>query len=297
MPRKTRRRRPLKKKKKGTYREKKHKYKYLRGGLGDNDYKHIKITDTFRFQSSCNQYGGGGDYTSHDEKVKEFKKYVFGSENHADLWVQILTLCYEKKIPFYILTSGGKVGIIRTLQLLELDHLVDEVLCNNPNDDVNPLNTNPDLDVFSRNKFKTMDKYQIIKEIFRKCNDSGNGIFIDNDDRNVTHRELCSNVKFIHATGDNISRYKVKSKFLSFVSNLSLEYKSIFSNLPDLLYHKTNFVHTSHLLSILEDINSGRIDIVVSDFDGTMSPWLGALPFNNKIFTNRFQTYFNVKIE
>ncbi len=297
MPRKTRRRRPLKKKKKGTYREKKHKYKYLRGGLGDNDYKHIKITDTFRFQDGCNQIGGGGDRTTHDNKVKEFKKYVFGSENHADLWVQILTLCREKKIPFYILTSGGKVGIIRTLQLLELDHLVDEVLCNNPNDHVNPLNTNPDQDGVLRNKFKTMNKYQIIKEIFRKCNDSGNGIFIDNDDRNVTHHELCSNVRFIHATGDNISRYKVTSEFLSFVSNLSLEYKSIFSDLPNLLYRHTNFVHTSHLLSIIDEINSGRIDIVVSDFDGTMSPWLGALPFNNEKFTKRFQTYFNVKIE
>ena len=290
---KTRRRRPLKKKKKGTYREKTHKYKYLRGGLGDNDYKHIKITDTFRFQDESYQLGGGGDHTTHDNKVKEFKKYVFGSEIHANLWVQILTLCHEKKIPFYILTSGGKVGIIRTLQLLELDHLVDEVLCNNPN--VNPLNTNPDPDGVSRNKFKTMSKYQIIKEIFRKCNQTGNGIFIDNDDRNEKHHELCSNVRFIRATGDDNSRYK--SEFLTFVSLLSHEYKSPFSDLPNLLYRHTNFVHTSHLLSILEEINSGRIDIVVSDFDGTMSPWLGALPFNNERFTERFQTYFNDKIE
>jgi hypothetical protein len=294
---KTRRRRPLKKKKKGTYREKKHKYKYLRGGLGDNDYKHINVTDTFRFQDGCTQIGGGGDHTTHDIKVKEFKKYVFGSEKHADLWVQILTLCHENKIPFYILTSGGKVNIIRTLQLLELDHLVDEVLCNNPNDHVNPLNTNPDLDVFSRNKFKTMSKYQIIKEIFRKCNDSGNGIFIDNDDINKDRHNLCSNVRFIHATGDNLDRYRVSSKFLTFVSNLSLEFKSPFSDLPSILYDNTNLVHTSHLLSIIDEIDSGRIDIVVSDFDGTMSPWRGALPFTNESFTERFKTHFNVKIE
>ena len=265
---KTRRRGPLKKKKKGTYREKKtHKYKYLRGGLGENDSTHIKITDTFRFQDGSNQIGGGGDHTTHDQKIKEFKKYVFGSENHAYLWVQILTLCRDTRIPFYILTSGGKVGIIRTLQLLELDHLVDEVLCNNPSDHVNPLNTNPDPDGVLRNKFKKMSKYEIIKEIFRKCNDNGNGIFIDNDDRNKKHHDLCSNVRFIHATGENISRYKIQSEFLSFVSNLSHEYKSPFSDLPNLLYRHTNFVHTSHLLSILEEINSGRIDIVVSDFD------------------------------
>ena len=294
---KTRRRRPLKKKKKGTYREKKHKYKYLRGGLGDNDYKHINITDTFRFQTGCNQIGGGGDHTTHDNKVKEFKKYVFGSENHANLWVQILTLCHEKKIPFYILTSGGKVGIIRTLQLLELDHLVDEVLCNNPSDHVNPLNTNPDPDGVSRNKFKKMSKYQIIKEIFRKCNQTGNGIFIDNDVVNEKHHELCSNVRFIHATGDDNSRYRVTSEFLTFVSLLSHEYKSPFSDLPNILYRDTNLVTPSILMDIIDQINMGGIEFVVSDFDGTMEPWRGALPFNDKRFTERFQTYFNVKIE
>lgn len=295
MPRKTRRR-PLKKKKKGTYREKKHKYKYLRGGLGDNDYKHINITDTFRFQDGCTQHGGGGDHTTHDNKVKEFKKYVFGSQNHADLWVQILTLCHENKIPFYILTSGGKVNIIRTLQLLELDHLVTEVLCNNQTD-ANPVNTNTDPDRFSRNNFKTMSKYQIIKEIFHKCNQTGNGIFIDNDDKNKKHHGLCSNVRFIHAIGDNLNRYKVSSNFLTFVSNLSLEFRSPFSDLPSILYRHTNFVHISILMDIIEAINAGTIDIVVSDFDETFSPWCGAFPFTNEFFIHRFKTYFNVKIE
>ena len=83
------RRRPLKKKKKGTYREKKHKYKYLRGGLGDNDSTHIKITDTFRFQNECYQPGSGGDHTTHDNKVKEFKKYVFGGNIFFTKYVPI----------------------------------------------------------------------------------------------------------------------------------------------------------------------------------------------------------------
>ena len=175
--------------------------------------------------------------------------------------------------------------------MLELDHLVTEVLCNNPNDIANPVNTGPDG--FSRNKFKTMSKYQIIKEI-RK---TGNGIFIDNDDRNAKDHDLCSNVSFIHATGRNLNRYSIKSEFLTFVSNLSHAFKSPLHDLPSILYDHTNLVTPSILMGIIEAINAETIDIVVSDFDGTIEPWRGAFPFTHEYFITRFQPFFNVKIE
>jgi hypothetical protein len=140
-----------------------HKYKYLRGGLGENDYANIGIRDTYVFQSGCTQPGGGGDKTTRLEKIEEFKKYVFGTMDHADKWETILRLCQGKGIPFYVLTSGGKVGIIRMLQLLELSDLVTEVLCNNNrNIESNPENRT----VTTREDFKTMHKYQIIQEIY-----------------------------------------------------------------------------------------------------------------------------------
>lgn len=321
MPRKTRR--LGKKKRNRTHNKRKgvkitRKYKILKGGLGPNDYENIGIKDTFIFQDGCKQLGGGGDYSKRQEKIIEFKNYVFGSARNAQLWEEILQLCFDKSIPFYILTSGSKVGIIRTLQLLELSEYVTEVLCNNPSDVTNP-NIN---DVDDRNEFKKMNKYQIIECIIK--NRLSKGIFVDNDKRNSENSELCPNIAFKYAEGSQDEQSKVvagsqdeqskgvtgsrdeeskqriySTKFSSFVNYLSPLYGSPIPNFSTTLYDKTrsNFVYGTVLLDIKGQItedNDNDIRFVFADFDGTMSPWRGALPFHIEDFNKRFFSHFNV---
>jgi hypothetical protein len=275
-----------------------HKYKFLRGGLGDNDYVNIGIGDTYVFQSGCTQPGGGGDHSTKVEKIAEFKKYVFGTMEHADKWETILRLCQDKGILFYVLTSGGKVGIIRMLQLLELSEYVTEVLCNNnKNIESNPIN----ITVTTREHFKTINKYQIIQEILEEqhINKESKGIFIDNEEKNKTYSELCSNVEFVLATGVKINRYQAEyqTRFESFVSELSLLFgNSIYGHAP-ILYqqNKSNLVSIDLLNIIIDKINTDdKIKVIFSDFDGTMSPWRGALPFHIPDFNDSFSLHFNV---
>jgi hypothetical protein len=275
-----------------------HKYKFLRGGLGDNDYVNIGIGDTYVFQSDCTQPGGGGDKSTRLEKIEEFKKYVFGTMEHADKWETILRLCQDKGILFYVLTSGGKVGIIRMLQLLELSNYVTEVLCNNnKNIKLNPINRT----VATREYFKTIKKYQIIQEILEEqhIKKESKGIFIDNEKKNNTYSELCSNIEFMLATGVqiDISQPQYRTRFETFVSYESLIVgNSIYGNAP-ILYeqNKSNLVSIDLLDSIIAKINTDdKIKVIFSDFDGTMSPWRGALPFHIPDFNYSFSLHFNV---
>jgi hypothetical protein len=265
-----------------------HKYKYLRGGLGENDYANIGISTKFSFSDDGKLI--------QEKMVDEFKKYVFGSEEHAQKWEEILRLCADKKIPFYILTSGNKVGIIRTLQLLELADYVTEVLCNNRNALANPQVVN--------RTFDRMNKYQIIRSILAaRCDQPDyTGIFIDNDKRQMINNELCNNVGFIHATGDNINIYDVslypRTIFMTYVLGLSrhqsLSHYFDKEVIERMYINNTNLVHTTVLDDIIRQLNSNPIQILFADFDGTMSPWGGALPFHLPAFERFFNPHFKV---
>lgn len=287
MPRKTRR--VGKKNKNTTHKKRKYvirKYKFLRGGLGENDYAKIGINNKFSFGNPDNL-----DY----EKIEEFKKYVFGSEEHAQKWEEILRLCSEKGIPFYILTSGNKVGIIRMLQLLELADCVTEVLCNNSSKRANPTIEN--------RTFDRMNKYQIIEHIIRVISTGQGeyrGIFIDNDERNKDGHELCPNIIFLHANGVKIQKnidYEPTS-FMTYVFGLSrhptLNYFFDTEVINHMYIKNTNLVDTRILDSIIEKLKSGETNIIFADFDGTMSPWGGALPFHLQIFNIYFNRQFEV---
>ena len=260
-----------------------HKYKFLRGGLGENDYENIGISTKFSF--------GNNGKLIQEKMVDEFKTYVFGTEEHAKAWIAIMTACKEKNIPFYILTSGNKVGIIRTLQLLELADYVTEVLCNSENVLANPQVVN--------RTFDRMNKYQIIERIITP---SSKGIFIDNDERQKINNELCNNVGFIHATGDNINIYDVslypRTIFMTYVLGLSRHHSLshyFYKEVIERIYIKnTNLVHTTVLDGIIGQLNSNLIQILFADFDGTMSPWGGALPFHLPAFERFFNNQFKV---
>lgn len=291
--------------KKRAYVKKTYKY-FLRGGLGDNDYRNINITDTFIFQTGCTQPGGGGDHESKANKITEFKKYVFGTEEHAEIWEQILILCRGNKIPFYILTSGGKVGIIRMLQLLELDHYVTEVLCNNPSTRANPENISKNDSIRSmRERFRTMPKYDVIGDILASDlpNPRAQGLFIDNEQRNSDRHEFYPTIKFMYVGGEGGEQIDVytetyQTRFTSFVSRLSEDYTGpIFRHAP-VLYEKrkTNLVTLKVLEELYEQIAAvkSEIKVVFSDFDGTISPWCGALPLHLTKFANPFISHFNI---
>ena len=266
-----------------------HKYKYLRGGLGVNDYENIGISTKFSFSDDGKLI--------QEKMVDEFKKYVFGSEEHAQKWEEILSICAGKEIPFYILTSGNKVGIIRTLQLLEFAGYVTEVLCNSENVLANPKVAN--------RTFYRMNKYQIIRSILAaRCDQPDyTGIFIDNDKRQMINNELCNNVRFIHATGDNINIYDdvslyPRTIFMTYVLGLS-SHQSLShyfdKEVIERIYIKnTNLVHKTVLDDIIGQLNSNLIQILFADFDGTMSPCGGALSFHLPAFERFFNKQFKV---
>ena len=279
-------------------------------GLGENDYAKIGINNNFRF--------GHSGKLIQEKMVDEFKKYVFGSEENAQKWEEILQLCRNKEIPipFYILTSGNKVGIIRTLQLLELDDYVTEVLCNNKDELSNPPHVNKkDEDSQRHESFRHMNKYQIIQYIHAERftqpqhqpqpqPQHQRGIFIDNDKTNNIGHELCINVEFIDAKGVNIQKNKEPTSFMTYVLGLykhpTLKY--FFASKPEgrgltqkmySILH-TNLVGTSILDTIIGRLNRDEINIIFADFDGTMSPWGGALPFELKPFSLYFNHHFRV---
>ena len=292
MPRKTRRvskKRKYKKRINVT-----RKYKFLRGGLGENDYKRIGIRDKYHF---------GSGKLSQEEMVNEFEKYVFGSEKHAQKWKEILQLCSGKEIPFYILTSGNRLGVIRTLQLLELDDYVREVLCNNKDKLSNPPHVNKeDEDSQRHESFRDMSKYQIIEQILGDtCKPGETGIFIDNDERNKVDHESCSNVEFIHATGTQISKDSNKTIFMDYLKNIRenhMLYVVLTTELRQCMYgiSCTNLVDISVLDTIIQRLENDEITILFADFDGTMSPWGGALPFQLKLFCSQFNQQFSVSL-
>ena len=255
-----------------------HKYKFLRGGLGVNDYANIGIRDSWSFTDTSN--------------IEEFKTYVFGTEEHAEAWIAIMTACKEKNIPFYILTTGSKVGIIRTLQLLGLSDFVKEVLCNNSkHNSSNPINEHNPI----RNKFNEKKKYDIIKDILTEESLKLNrGIFFDNDYRNEP--TVYSTVEFMRAFGENVG-YPKKTSFGKFIIELSRRIQG-FDTLQRELYEykNTNLVDITLLQQIIDKINTEEIDIFFSDFDGTMSPWCSALPFYLPTFCYYFNQQFPLTI-
>ena len=288
MPRKTRRvskKRKYKKRINVT-----RKYKLLRGGLGKNDYQRIGIHYKFSFVDTGNM-------------IQKFEKYVFGSEEHAQKWKEILQLCSRKEIPFYILTSGNRLGVIRTLQLLELDDYVTEVLCNNKDKLSNPPHVNKEDEYSQRHEsFRHMSKYKIIEQILGDtCKQGEKGIFIDNDERNMVDHDSCGNVEFIHATGTQISKDSNKTIFMDYLKNIrethELNYV-VTTQLRQCMYgiSHTNLVATSVLDTIIERLGTDEITILFADFDGTMSPWGGALPFQLPIFGLFFNRKFNVSV-
>lgn len=190
------------------------------------------------------------------------------------------------KIIFYILTSGNKVIIIRILQLLKIDDLVEEVLCVNDNQQANPKNRNRDS---FRGKWKYEVIEQIIKKLYniKKCPKKVTGAFIDDDADNGHNSQFCSTIKFIHATGDIDPTLNIENPYRLFCQ----EKLPIVAN--D-LYQSPHIVGTSILNELLTNIQNSYESCVFSDWDRTVSPYNGVLPFQQPLFKDAFFERFNV---
>ena len=100
--------------------------------------------------------------------------------------------------------------------------------------------------------------------------------------------------------GDNIQKgkdYKPTS-FMTYVRGLSihpiLSYYFDKEVIERMYIKNTNLVHITLLGTIFERLNSDEIKILFADFDGTMSPWGGALPFHLPAFERFFNPHFKV---
>lgn len=137
--------------------------KMMRGGLGPNDSANIGLQGTYSFADPANQ--------------QHLKMFTFGSQSQHDLWLQLLTVCHQMNVPVYILTSGNKVGIIRTLQLMGWADAFVEVLCTHYDPSVNPDNLS------GQHNFRGQTKYYVIQQILAErglnCNGPRIGYLLD----------------------------------------------------------------------------------------------------------------------
>ena len=260
------------------------RYKIKRGGTGPNDHENIGITDRWSF--------------TNETDLENFKIYIFGSIERYDLWIQIMKACKDKentdtetdKILFYILTSGNKVIIIRILQLLKIDDLVEEVLCVNANITANPINRNS-----NRDTFKGKCKYHVIQEIIKElysitiCPRRVTGAFIDDDINNEHNSQFCSTIEFIHATGDNVPTLNSENPYRLLCQEISPDY-------ADKIYVSPHIVTPDILDGLLQNIQGSYTSCVFADFDRTVSPYNGVLPFDNQTFKINFFERFPVTV-
>jgi len=108
-------------------RQKYSRYRRLqKGGLrpDTNSGEVLGITHTWSFRDP--------------ELVTPFQDYIFGVDTYKNLWLELLQACKTKQIPVYVITSGNLIGVIRTIQLLGLSDLFEEVISIRANTDTNP---------------------------------------------------------------------------------------------------------------------------------------------------------------
>ena len=282
------------KKLKNARRTKRYKIKY--GGLGPHDQENIGITDRWSFQDGHTEGASTEDTDgrSKEDKIRDFEIYIFGSREHTELWKQIMMACRSKDIIFYILTAGNKVSIIRTLQLLELDHLVEEVLCVNRDVVANPNNSSKDT---TRNIFRGEMKYRVILAIMQTLYNKPNidtlqkvtGAFIDDDRHNGETLHYCPTIEFIHATGSVDPTLNTDNPYRTMCQQIT----------PDIsrkIYNTPNIIGLELLKTLLDKINTSYKSCVFSDFDRTLSANDGTLPVYNEKFKTEFFTRFNVTV-
>jgi len=246
----------------------------MNGGLGLNDSVNINLHGRYVFTDQAHKH--------------ELAMFTFGTNAHYSAWLGLLTACKRNIVPFYILSKGDKIGIIRTLQLLDMDDMVIEVLCTNPNqrgrNAFNPRNV-----VRPERNFSGVQKYNVIEQIMREYPElncaasSKRGYLIDDNVENTFAIEACPSIEFEHVLTNK--QLPIDIDFDTLHANLllnpiyNLNVEKLKLEAIETRHSRYNFIPIDILIRITEEVNSGIVSILFVDFDQTFQIWEGAIPF------------------
>ena len=275
-------------------RQKYSRYRRLqKGGLrpDTNSGEVLGITHTWQFNNP--------------DLIPPFQDYIFGVDTYKNLWLELLQACKTKQIPVYVITSGNLIGVIRTIQLLGLSDLFEEVISTRANTDTNPNPIiNPDR------YFGGATKPDVIRSIMKEKG-------IPYDEKDNTKLPLAAFFDDDPGHFEGLNAYVVKTSSYSGKILPSLEKDFIFKMRNNIFYntifkdgHKTRikqgyqFIYIQQLEwaisgitgvtkkdvvptysetyknAVLKDIEDyNKIQILFLDWDQTVSIWSGPPDF------------------
>ena len=241
--------------------------KRMKGGLGPYDSLEIHMPERYSFRTPT--------------MINEFKLYVFGSAEQRVAWEMLLTECKKHGVPVYILSAGDKIGIIRMLQLMNLDHAFEEVLCISQNEYANPESDN------ELHNFQGYTKYNVIRAILReRYKIPPVGCLMDDNPNNAIDQDKASTIKFVNVrTVEQTPTEQPGNKFYDFIAtNKSLQ----------LLITSRGFADVGVINKVTELVKNGTYKIVFIDFDQTFQQWPGAFPFWSSDVIDAFHRTFGI---
>jgi hypothetical protein len=228
------------------------------------------------------------------DNVTLLRLFTFGTELQMEAWLGLLRLCHTKDVPVYILTSGNKIGIIRTLQLMKLQRYFDDVLCVHPNKSVNPKNSaNPS------HNFHGKTKYEVIRQIIDEPKVPGkedpNGCFLDDDEGNNENSRSCPSIQFINVFNPEVKPTDFDWKqihenpiYTLSVERLKLKPISEFDG-------DYNFTPITVITKITSEVATGESKVLFLDWDKTFQIYPDAIPLQDPmtegIFAKNGLTY------
>lgn len=249
----------------------------MKGGLRPIDLTNIGVQGTYSFANPADQ--------------QAFKMFTFGTQMQFDAWDTLLVACQTRGLPVYILTSGNKVGIIRTLQLLGLDAAFVEVLCTNTKQSVNPLNAS------GQHNFQSQHKYRVIQQIMAErelnCQGPPIGYLMDDGAHNSDLAPaLCPAIQFMNV----LSHKQTPPDYNQAAQDALLANKFYILNVNKMGLDaingpkaRFNFTPIAKIAEVTARVNAGQIQILFVDFDQTFQMWEGAIPFEHPVIVGIFQ--------
>lgn len=230
--------------------------KRMKGGLGPYDSINIGMEGTYSFQ-----------FPAYNNMLNRFKLYVFGSDEQRVAWETLLTECKDNEVPVYILSAGDKIGIIRMLQLMNLDHAFEEVLCTNPNEHTNPKT------IDGSHNFQGQTKYDVISTILREREIVSFGCLMDDNPVNAIDQAKAITIEFVNVnTVVDKTPTPQPNPFYRFVAaNKWLQLQPLIAS--------RGFADVGVINDVTELVKNGTYKIVFIDFDQTFQQYCGAIPF------------------
>jgi hypothetical protein len=200
--------------------------------------------------------------------------FTFGTPLQRAAWTRLLDKCLEKNVPVYILTAGNRVGIIRTLQLLNMDHYFKEVLGTLLPDKQVTYLMNPPT---KSHNFQGMSKYYVINKIISELSLSDpRGCLLDDDLSNQVNSSMAPKIEFLHTDSPSTrpSDYNEARLMSNVFYNLRITMRRILNNV-------INFTPISLIDRVTTNVDDRTYNIVFIDFDKTFQLYDAALPLQN----------------